>query len=357
MNIYILTNKIAPDRIGGSETQTLGLASELAKRDQVTVIVRRAAGLPRAEKVNGFQVKRFGPRRRWGPPSFRFSLAVFQEIRRNRKAIDVLLAKTIRNGLLASVLGRLFRIPVAVLIEGEQEYKDKSILSRWALRWVGRRSRILVQTPGIQAELRRDRGIASAVVPNGVYLSRDTAAGDKVIYIGRLIRDRWNDKGVRYLIEAARGVEVDTLIVGDGPEREALREQARDLPNVIFTGRVPPAEVAGYLKQGFVLVLPSLYGEGLPNVLLEAMALGLPAIATRTAGISDIIQPGKTGFLVMPGNAREMREHILLLWRDKPLRDRLGRNCREEAQKYSWDKVAGVFQDTLKSLQNDYRKS
>ena len=282
--------------------------------------------------------------------AFPFTLSVWREIARHRKRIHVLLAKTIYNGWRVCLPGSWFHIRAAVLVEGEQEYRDQGFWNRLILRHVHEKASLIVQTPGIQKELSEKNGMRSAVIPNGVHVPPENAKGDKVLYVGRLVNDRWNDKGVRFLIDAVRGLDVETLIVGDGPERESLERQAGGAGNIVFSGKVSPSEIWQYLKLGFVLVVPSVRGEGLPNVLLEAMASGVPVIATRTAGIPDIIEPGKTGFLVNPQAPDEIRAFILLLRDNKTLHEELSRNCRQEARKYAWEKVAHDFERFLMDL-------
>lgn len=344
MNICIVTHGIAPDKIGGSETQTLGLATELAKKHRVTVITRRKEGRPRTEEKNGFVIRRLGRKYGRPVPFFSFNFEFFREMWKSRKKIDILMAKTIYFGFLCLPARYLLGLPLVVLIEGEQEYMDESLMNRFTLRVVSRRSRMKVQTEKIREELLRKTGVEADVIPNGLYPQEKTAAGEKVIFAGRLIRDKKNDKGVRFLIEAVRDTGLETLIIGDGPEREHLESLAREEKNISFAGEVPPEEIIGCLLQGFVLVLPSVYGEGLPNVILEAMSVGLPVISTATAGIADIIEHGRTGFIVEPENASALRASIELLRKNRVMWEDMSRNCRREAASYDWENIARRFE-------------
>lgn len=344
----IITHGIAPDKIGGSETQTHGLATELARRNEVVVITRWKKDLPRIEEKDQFVIKRLGRKHRWPLPVFSFTFEALSEIGKSRGNIDVILSKTIYFGFLCLFIKALFKIPVVVLIEGEQEYKDQRLLNQFVLRLVSKRSRMIVQTKKIQDELQKRVGVTAEVIPNGVWLGKKKASGKKVIYAGRLIRDRKNDKGVRYLIDAVKGLDGGTLVIGDGPERERLEKRAEGAENIRFLGEVLPQEILFYLEDGFVLVLPSIYGEGLPNVILEALSVGLPVIATRTAGISDIIQHGKTGFIVEPGDAEELRHFIDTLRKDTHLWHEMSRNCLQEVKKYDWNVIAQRFENILR---------
>lgn len=348
MNILILTHGIAPDKIGGSETQTHGLATELASRNEVVVITRWKKNLPRYEERNRFVIKRLGKKHRWPFPLLSFTFETLLEIRRLKKDIDIILAKTIYFGFLCLFIKSIFKIPVVVLIEGEQEYRDERPLNQFVLRLVSKKSAMIVQTKEIQKKLYQKVGVIAAVIPNGVRLGEEKASGKKVIYAGRLIRDSKNDKGVRYLIDAVRGLDYETLIIGDGPERENLEKRAEGVKNIRFTGEVLPEKILFYLQQGFVLVLPSVYGEGLPNVILEALSVGLPVIATRTAGITDVIQHGKTGFIVEPGDVSELRNFIGTLSKDEQLWQKMSQSCLREVQAYDWTVIAACFENMFR---------
>jgi glycosyltransferase involved in cell wall biosynthesis len=87
-----------------------------------------------------------------------------------------------------------------------------------------------------------------------------------------------------------------------------------------------------------VFVLPSL-SEGLPLVVVEAMAMGLPVIANRVGGLPWIIREGENGFLVEPRNPRDIAEKITLLLTNDNLRAYMSKRNIEEARKYSWEKI------------------
>jgi hypothetical protein len=101
-------------------------------------------------------------------------------------------------------------------------------------------------------------------------------------------------KGLRVLIEAllaARRTDVRLTIVGDGEERATLEAMAAPLGEVRFTGYQSQEEVAGILATAHAFVLPS-FAEGVPVVLMEALAAGLPVIATRITGVPELVETG-----------------------------------------------------------------
>jgi glycosyltransferase involved in cell wall biosynthesis len=130
-----------------------------------------------------------------------------------------------------------------------------------------------------------------------------------LVFVGRLAPV----KGLRVLIEAllaARRTDVRLTIVGDGEERATLEAMAAPLGEAVrFTGYQSQEEVAGILATAHAFVLPS-FAEGVPVVLMEALAAGLPVIATRITGVPELVEDGVSGLLVPPGDAQALAAAI-----------------------------------------------
>jgi glycosyltransferase involved in cell wall biosynthesis len=148
----------------------------------------------------------------------------------------------------------------------------------------------------------------------------------RMILVGRLSAE----KGIAGLLEALAMLEPaqrpELTIVGDGPLRAELDALVARLAlddNVAFLGRLPEAETLAAIARSDALVLPS-FMEGLPIVLMEAMALGKPVIATRVAGIPELVSDGENGLLFTPSNWPELAEKIARLATDLLLQQRLG---------------------------------
>ena len=145
----------------------------------------------------------------------------------------------------------------------------------------------------------------------------------RVVTVGRLSPE----KGLAGLLEAfaALDLDVELRIVGDGPERDALENQVRTLgiaDRVTFVGRVPSSAVIAELLYADVFAMAS-FMEGLPVVLMEALAMEVPVIAPRVAGIPELVEHGVSGLLFAPGHWNELGEQLERLLGDEALRRRL----------------------------------
>ncbi|MGF6432023.1 MULTISPECIES: glycosyltransferase [Bradyrhizobium] len=125
-----------------------------------------------------------------------------------------------------------------------------------------------------------------------------------LLYVGRLSRE----KGVGVLLEAVAGTGMSLRIVGEGPERVAL--EARAPGNVAFLGGLSRGEVLREMANAQALVVPSLWYEGFPMVVVEAFARGTPVIASEIGGLAEVVTAGKTGALMPPGDAAALRKRI-----------------------------------------------
>ncbi|MGN6188364.1 MAG: glycosyltransferase [Conexibacter sp.] len=154
----------------------------------------------------------------------------------------------------------------------------------------------------------------------------------EVLCVARLVRL----KGLVVLLHAlallrGAGVSVRATLVGDGPSRAALERLAHRLgvrDAVAFAGAIGQDEIASWYARADAFCLPS-FAEGLPVVLMEAMAMGLPVVASRITGVPELVEHERSGLLVTPGRADELADALARLAADPALRARLGRAGRE----------------------------
>jgi teichuronic acid biosynthesis glycosyltransferase TuaC len=182
------------------------------------------------------------------------------------------------------------------------------------------------------------RTVRTSVVYNGVnpeLFSPGKESTDPkpiVLSVGNLIPIKRHDLVVRAVASLVSEFPALALeIIGEGGERTSLENLARELKiteRVRFLGRQSRHHVADALRRCTVFALPSQY-EGLGCVYLEAMSVGKPAIGCRGQGIAEIIQHGSNGFLVGPGNEKELTLALAMLLRNEALRRNLGTAARD----------------------------
>jgi glycosyltransferase involved in cell wall biosynthesis len=168
----------------------------------------------------------------------------------------------------------------------------------------------------------------------------------RVVTVANLRREKAHE----VLFEAApivlrRCPDVEFVVAGDGPRRQELEALARArgiAPRVRFIGHVE--NVPAVLASSDVFVLPSR-SEAFPNSVLEAMATGLPIVATRVGGIAELVENQRTGVLVPPDSPRALGHAILDLIQWRSHAARLGRAARAEVEaRYSWERMIAAFE-------------
>jgi glycosyltransferase involved in cell wall biosynthesis len=182
--------------------------------------------------------------------------------------------------------------------------------------------------------------------------------GPVLLFVGRLVEK----KGVRYLIEALPKVleeipDVCVLIVGEGDllaELQAIVRAHTLDKHVHFVGRVAHHQIPDYLALCDWLVVPSVVDasgqtEGMPVVLPEALASGRPVIASRVDGIPDLIIDGENGFMVQPGNAKDLGRQIIRALRRTDWQ-RFSAAARRTAEQYDWSYIATRYAETFYTI-------
>ena len=270
--------------------------------------------------------------------------------------------------------GRLRGTPVILTLHG-------GLNQRRLYRWLASRIFRLVDGFIVVSPTIRDTllsfGVSSdriAVIPSGVDTTRfcpphirdRTAArtslglqnGDLlVVSVGRL----YALKGYAELIKAATGFDSASpprfVVLGDGPDRDALRHQARSLPHVHFAGPVDHDGIVRHLHAADVFVLPSVdtpgMREGLPTAMIEAMACGLPVVCTDSGGMRDVIQHGQTGLVVPQGDVARLHAALRKLLMSPELRKSFGERNAAWARERDWRAVAGqvtAFYDYVRGM-------
>jgi len=188
----------------------------------------------------------------------------------------------------------------------------------------------------------RVRYIANGVEPRFFASRQYCVNGDvRLLYAGTWLDQR----GIFYIRDALRNLKARKLaftmtFAGPGvPEEEILRFFGDEFaPQVIVRDVIPTERMQELYAEHDIFVFPSLM-EGLPSVLLEAMASGMPVITTETCGMPDVVEDGFNGLLIPPADAKALEEAVVRLANSEELRSRLGNAARDSMHRYTWERA------------------
>lgn len=264
-----------------------------------------------------------------------------------RERFDIVHANASKSGAIASFACTLFGVKTRLVYTAHgwvfNEPRGVFVKSFYLLmEWLAarRRDATIVLSESEKKDALR-HGLSSkrlAVIPHGIgvppdfFLSRDEARvrlglklDEQVVgAIGNL----YANKGYRYLVAAMADVQARLVIIGEA--RKGVSGLARADGRIVFAGAI--ADASRYLKAFDVFAISSVK-EGLPYVLLEAMAAGVPIVATSVGAIPEVVEHKKTGLLVRPANSRELSDAIKQLLSDDNLSSGLSLKARAAVTK------------------------
>lgn len=318
--------------VGGAEQQVVNLLNALPSKQAFAVLLSETKGPLAAQLRSGVKIEHQVTRWRSLPKDMWLLVRILRRMR-----LDVLQTHMFWGNFIGTIAGKIAKIPVIVTTEhGKNEHKP-----RWA-RWVERHiiSRFSDKRICVSDDIMRLRHVKDGVplqklcvVTNGTPIGEEKILSNHsplvIGTVGRLIEA----KDFPTLIKVAgilhgQGANFRLVIVGDGPEYERLSAEIEnrglravvDLPG--STG-----DVQAWLSRFDIYVLSSIR-EGQPLSMLEAMAVGLPIVATSVGGIPDTVEDGKEALLCKPGDAASLATALTLLAGDLQLRQDLGSAAR-----------------------------
>ncbi len=341
---------------GGTQRQALELAARLDSARFRVQVWALAAGddlVPLARDL--------GVPMRWlGRDGFVHPLTLWRlwaALRRERP--DLLLCLTALPNIWGRVLGRLAGVPAVV-----GSCRGGGAISRQHERLLWKLAHRHICNSAALTQTLQDRfGVPArrvAHIPNGVDVAffapgepGARAPGPVVLCVARLHPDKDHATLLRAFARLhPRRPDARLWLLGDGPMRSRLQALARDiLPGDAVEFIPGKADVRPYLRQASVAALSSVR-EGLPNVVLEAMAAGLPVVATEVGGVPDCVVHGETGLLSPPGDAEALAANLGRLLASFEVREAMGRAGRVRVERdFSYEAMArrheAVFSELL----------
>lgn len=366
MRVLMITQHFYPSR-GGLERQTLQLAQKLSARGiDVAVVTARLPGLRPSEVVANVQVYRnVGQANDYASLAL-YLASLFVFLMTRGKTYDLFhIHQALYPAFIGVLAGKILRKRTIVKVTGSGSSGNVATLRS---RRLGPFLLPLIRQADVMISLSDEtaREISSfgfhgqiAKIPNGVDTEHFRPVSDRaglrrqlglpdariVFHAGRLSPEKGQDLLIRAWLEvSARRTNTLLIVAGDGPDRSALEEIAGQLGiahRIKMLGEV--LDIAPYLAASDVFVLPSR-GEGMSNALLEAMATGLPCLASDVGGNREVILSGENGLLFQPEDVAGLANALDLLLSDRDLSARLGAAARQSVeQQVSFDSVADRY--------------
>ena len=356
------------------------LAGAMARYGKVIVISSLIEGAEPYEQHGNLIIYRFRPWLYLRSVPYMIDPTLRTKIIRvaRRENAHIIMAITVQfvSTWMAALARETLEIPLIVSIRGDRAAFRNPLLDllprlydvtlgRWSTR---RADRVICQTNAMRARAHQlgvpDERII--VLPQGVDTNRfrpgldarslreelDIPEGTPaILFVGNL----YPRKGVHYLLDASESIlkdhpDVVFILTGTGPSEQALKEQATRIDPSRFRFVGFRQDIPLLLSIASMLVLPS-FREGLPQVILEAYACGVPVIATDVGGVKDVLRDGENGFLLPPMQSEAIVRAASNLLEDETLQAAIGAtNRRIAVERYDLDKIARDTLDEMRQL-------
>ena len=398
----LITTSTFPVREGDGQARfVLDLAEALATHADVIVLAPHSPGARRKETIGRVSVRRF----RYFFPTAYESLAYGSGMRDDMERswlarlqvpfflVAQLIAtiwttSTIRlavvnahwlvpQGLTSALAARLLRKPLVLHVHAADVYYLRRVFwgDKIARFVVGSASAVLADGSHVRDALDEILGYESGAIlrPMGVWTDRFDGEGDEafsgrplpvryVVFVGRLVEK----KGVEYLIRAMPKVRdrvpnMELVIIGSGPLDQSLRKLAEDLGiggAVMFLGAMSHTDVVLLLRRAEVACVPSVIDsrgetEGMPTVVLEAMATGVPVVGSAVNGIPDILVDRENGWLAHPGEPEDLARALVEAASTNSA-EQIANRGQLTAQEHDWSNVAVQYVAALEKAVNGH---
>lgn len=378
----LVTASTFPRWEGDTEPRfVLDLCKKMGEWFDITVLVPAAPGAKEKETLEGVKVIRYHyfPIHKW--ETLCYPGAIVPRIK--EKKIRVLLVPFLFLGLYCQMIKRLkdydyvhahwlipqgivqslFKKPYIVTGHGgDVTSLNAGIIKKLKIRCLKRAQHVTVVSDDLRMKIKK---ILPELEPSVISMGVDTAKfggqyavenyfgqGDRkvVLFVGRLAEK----KGVSYLIKAMEHIDALLVIAGDGPLKQSLMEQAKDQRDKIrFIGAKTHDELRVMYASADVFAAPFITAkdgdkEGLSVVVLEALASGLPIVASKVGGVGELLTDRETALLCEEKNTKQLSDAILAVLHDEELGSMLSRNGTELVKHYDYKEIAKRYDRLLR---------
>lgn len=361
MKIAILIDTFLPYK-GGGQIFVWEVARRLAQKDdvQINIVTRKITvnGKRISENETYFngklKVTRLGFCASWNNLISRgyYIAAAFLYLLKNK--FDLIDAQA----FIASIPGKLVAIikrqPIILTVHGTtMETGGASFLEKFILTKIKYDTQISAASNFLKFKnVNKNITIVNPGVDTNFYKPNlSLKKNNRVLFVGRLQKIKGTEVLLR-CFDTLKQERYKFIVVGDGEEMEEIKKyiQEKSISNVELKGELTEKEVLLEYQKATVFLLPSL-SEGFPLTILEAMACGLPVVASNVGDVTKIIVDGNNGFVVKPGVVSLFAEKIKLILNNQDMAQKMSKNNILKAKQYSWDKTArGIYRVYLNTV-------
>jgi glycosyltransferase involved in cell wall biosynthesis len=376
VNRILIINSEFPPVGGGAGNASAHIATKLTELGyDITILTSRFANYPNDIVQDGYRLIRIRAGRRKKDRSSPFEQLFFLfsatlhaiSLIRTWKPDAIVSFFGIPCGAVAWIIKGFTGIPYLVSLRGGDvpgfRPYDFALYHRLVspiLHRIWRQADFLIaNSQGLQKLATRfDKEAEIQVITNGVDLDMFSVPKNRkwesprLLFVGRLVYQ----KGIDILIKALgrlKDYEWRLDLVGDGPHLPDLERLAKDFgiaERIKYRGWVDKEVIIDEYSSANLFVFPSRH-EGMPNAVLEAMACGLPVVATDIAGNEELVIQGETGFLIPPENPDALSDVLRNLFLDPLMGKKMGMESRRRVENYySWDGVASQYARILQTM-------
>ncbi|MBM7688896.1 hypothetical protein BCR24_04435 [Enterococcus ureilyticus] len=359
------------------------LCKEYAKYYDVTVLVPSTYGALNKEEMEGLHVVRY----RYFPIKkletlaypgaivprikekksrallvpFMF-IAMYFAIRKEMKKVDAVHSNWL---IPQGIIQQFFKKPFVLTgLGGDVTSLNKGFIKKMKMRTLLKASAVTVVSKDLKEHLEKEYRYEKAeVIPMGVDLTKfspkyrqdnffETNGKPVILFVGRLAEK----KGAKYLIRAMAKIDAVLIIVGDGPEKEVLMQEANHVQaDIRFVGSKNKDELAVINASCDIFCVPSVVAkdgdkDGLPVALIEAMASGVPVVASDVGGINEAVEDNVNGFLVEPSDVQELESKLNELLSERNRRLDMGKKARLKAEEFDFIEIGKKYKQIFDNL-------
>jgi glycosyltransferase involved in cell wall biosynthesis len=374
MRILILNSEYPPIG-GGAGNASAHIAAQFDRMGHtVAVVTSRFGALPHREQKGNVTIHRIaGVQRRqdrsnpWEQVIFILSASLWAMSQISRfKPHATLAFFGVPSGAVAWLIKKIFHIPYVVSLRGGDvpgfRPYDFSIYHKLVapfLRIIWRNAVAVVANSNGLRQLANtfDSRFEIPIIPNGIDLDSYQSTGrdwtfPRLLSVGRIVHQKGLDLAMRAL-GGLKELDWEWHIAGDGPQMPVLQSLAKALgigDRVHFLGWQSREGLMKCYQEANVFLFPSRH-EGMPNAMLEAMASGLPVVASCIAGNEELVVDRETGYLVSSEDVESLQAALKKLLIDSTLREQMGRASRQHVEaNYSWESTAQQYVPFLEKV-------